>query len=507
MKKIYLTLLSVFTLGSVGFSQTSTEAFRLANTQNLGTARYNGLSGAFGALGGDLTAISENPAGSAVFTNSYGSITLSSTGRTLDNQYRNTITNSSDANLSFNQIGGVLVLKNSQATNGIKTISLGLTYNKEADHNNEITYSATNISNSIANFFVGQANGINSNQLIRNGRFDDEALIDLSSGPSGLQDNQAYFGFQNLLTFTENENSTEYFSNVTSVDFQDLLINTRGNSGKITLNLGINTNDKLYVGANLNLHTVNRRKDISFVELNNFGAFDYEISQRTSGGGASLGVGAIYKATPNLRLGVSYQTPTWLTLTEEVDQFTTIEFSTPQNINGESFSELIIDPQITIEFNEYQLRTPGEISASFAYVFGKKGLFSAQYSRKDFSNIEYDTGDLSTARQLNTAIENTLQAVNTFKAGAEIRNQNWSYRGGANYATSPYQDSRFGGEAFGYSLGLGYNWGKWLFDISYSYLRTEINEVTFENNLFGEQNTATSDQKNNFITATLGVNF
>ena len=41
-----------------------------------GTARYNAMSGAFGALGGDLSAIETNPAGAAVFLNSEFAISL-----------------------------------------------------------------------------------------------------------------------------------------------------------------------------------------------------------------------------------------------------------------------------------------------------------------------------------------------------------------------------------------------------------------------------------------------
>ena len=35
-----------------------------------GTARYNAMSGAFGSLGGDMSAVGINPAGLAVFNNS-----------------------------------------------------------------------------------------------------------------------------------------------------------------------------------------------------------------------------------------------------------------------------------------------------------------------------------------------------------------------------------------------------------------------------------------------------
>ena len=50
-------------------SQNIYDAVNYSLSDFQGTARYNSMSGSFGALGGDLTAISINPASSAVFNN------------------------------------------------------------------------------------------------------------------------------------------------------------------------------------------------------------------------------------------------------------------------------------------------------------------------------------------------------------------------------------------------------------------------------------------------------
>ena len=55
------------------------------NTQ--GTARYQGLSGAFTALGGDLSAINSNAASSAVFNNSQFTFTGTNYNRNNDATY------------------------------------------------------------------------------------------------------------------------------------------------------------------------------------------------------------------------------------------------------------------------------------------------------------------------------------------------------------------------------------------------------------------------------------
>ena len=76
MKKFYFLIVTIFSFASIQ-SQNLTDALRYS-TENLnGTARFNALSAAFGALGGDISSIAINPAGSTVFLNSAGSASLS----------------------------------------------------------------------------------------------------------------------------------------------------------------------------------------------------------------------------------------------------------------------------------------------------------------------------------------------------------------------------------------------------------------------------------------------
>jgi hypothetical protein len=58
-------------------SQDISDAMRYAQDNLTGTARYRAMSGAFGALGGDLSSLNVNPAGSAVFSNNQMGLTLS----------------------------------------------------------------------------------------------------------------------------------------------------------------------------------------------------------------------------------------------------------------------------------------------------------------------------------------------------------------------------------------------------------------------------------------------
>ena len=76
MKKIFLTVTAIFAVG-VLFAQNINDALRYSTTNTTGTARFSALGGAFGALGGDLSALNINPASGAVFTRNTTSFTLS----------------------------------------------------------------------------------------------------------------------------------------------------------------------------------------------------------------------------------------------------------------------------------------------------------------------------------------------------------------------------------------------------------------------------------------------
>ena len=63
-------------------SQTFEDALRYSSFYHEGTSRFNSMGGAFGALGGDLSAVSVNPASSSVFLDSELGVTLNSVSYT-----------------------------------------------------------------------------------------------------------------------------------------------------------------------------------------------------------------------------------------------------------------------------------------------------------------------------------------------------------------------------------------------------------------------------------------
>jgi len=75
MKKLLLLAIAIIPMSFIQ-AQNISDAIRYSTDEIQGTARFRALSGAFGALGGDMSAVSINPAGSAIFSYSHASVSL-----------------------------------------------------------------------------------------------------------------------------------------------------------------------------------------------------------------------------------------------------------------------------------------------------------------------------------------------------------------------------------------------------------------------------------------------
>jgi len=115
-----------------------------SQNDNNGSARYTAMSGAFGALGGDVSAINVNPAGIAVFNSSSFSGTFNSRNSKIDASYgdaafndRKTLTyNNEFVNLSH--AGAVLVFNNLHDTEWDK-FAIGFNYRITKDFTNNFS--------------------------------------------------------------------------------------------------------------------------------------------------------------------------------------------------------------------------------------------------------------------------------------------------------------------------------------------------------------------------------
>jgi len=509
MKKIFL-FIGVLAMSFLN-AQDITDAVRYSQQEILGTARFRGMSGAFGALGGDMSALQINPAGSAVFLNSSGALTLSTSNTQNDVSYLTGFSETSSSNFNFNQIGAVFVYNNRNEASKLNRISLGIAYDQTTDFTEEFAAIGSS-NNSIADYFLGEAQGvplsivgsISGNESIQ------DVYTDLgeNSGANGFRYQQAFLGIQSgIITANDpnDENNVDYTSAIisnpgASVN-QDYYYESTGLNGKFTVNTGAQIHNSLYIGANLNSHFINYDRVTDFFENNNnTGSSINEVRftnrLSTIGAGFSAQIGGILKISNILRLGASLESPTWYYIEEE----TTERVRTTDN----SGSINIVDPDVINIFPGYQLRTPAKATGSVAILFGRKGLISLDYSYKDYTSTEFDSDEGDIFSELNRDIESNLQGASTLRIGGELRNGNWSFRGGYSYEETPYKNNLILGDRTGVSLGIGYNFGKIKFDVAYDYSEQSRTNELYPNSAF--TNFASVDNYRDNLTFTLGLN-
>jgi long-subunit fatty acid transport protein len=497
MKKIFLVLGVLFMAGSVQ-SQNITDAYRYSSEELNGTARFRAMSGAFGALGGDLSAITVNPASSAVFLNSFGTMTLAHRSTNKEVNYFGTTTSNKNSDINFNQAGGVLVF-DTRSDSPWRKFTLGLNYGKT--NNFDDAFVATGRSQtSIDRYFLSYANGVPLDlvQLIEDNpqtpENEAETISDLYSflgEKEGYGAQQAFLGYEaNVIADGEDTNgNTIYTSNIRMGNFdQEYRSVSTGLNGKFSFNFGTQYKDFLYLGANINTHFLSYDRTTRFRENNdNSGSATNEVrfnnNLSTTGDGFSFQLGAIAKVSDRFRVGASYESPTWYNIREESTQY----LETNNNAN----ERVIVNPNVLNVYPDYTLKTPGKLTGSLAVLFGTKGLISFDYSYKDYSTTEFrPTNDPEFDFQ-NELISNELQAVSTFRLGGEYRISNWSLRGGYRYEQSPYTNGTTVSDLTGYSAGIGYDFGTMKLDLAYTNASYQENQRLYETGL---TNAATIDR-------------
>jgi hypothetical protein len=475
MKKHIFILLTALSFSAVQ-SQGIRDALRYSQDNLNGTARYRAMSGAFGALGGDLSSLNVNPAGSAVFTNNQIAVTLSSFNTKNDSDYFGTKTTEKDNTFDLNEAGAVFVFNNQKTTSDWKKFTLGVNYENTNNFNNYIYSEGTNPTNSIDKYFLYYANGIELGVLENNNYRD---LVNAEQ--------QAFLGKKASIFKPENNTpeNTKYISNVPAGGnyYQQNAIASEGYNGKLSFNAATSYKDKLYLGVNLNSHFTDYRRYSSFYESNGAPLTpDYTITNvrfdnelYTYGSGFSFQVGAIAKVSNELRAGIAYESATWYQLNDEFSQklASTSSSSTGSDIND------VANPNVTNVYAPYKLQTPSKVTGSLAYVFGKSGLISVDYAIKDYSNTKFKPESDPYYRTVNTTMNDILDNTGELRIGAEYKVKLLSFRAGYRFEQSPYKNKTTIGDLTGYSGGLGYNFGSTKLDLSYAYAKRDSKQGFF----------------------------
>lgn len=495
---------------------TMTDALRYSVENLNGTARFRAMGGAFGAIGGDMSAMNINPAGSSIFNYNQAAISLSSFNKKNNSSYFGTSSTSSENTLDINQLGAVFVFNNTASKSGWKKFALGLNYENANNLDDFIVSQGVNPYNSMDKYFLQYAN---ANPPYWNG-IPQGVLLNSYYEDLNFIDQQAFLGYQAFMIdpipfasdpSNYNDPNIDSYSSLVPAGgnyYHKNTIQAKGYNGKFTANFSGAYKDKLYLGMNMNFHFTDYVRTTSLYENNSnplnssrrtVEAARFNNELYTYGTGFSLNLGAIYKATENVRIGLSYETPTWYKLNDELTQ----SLATATTDGTSNFDDFV-NPNVVNIYPAYKIHTPSKLTGSATVLFGKKGLLSVDYISKNYAKTKFKPTNEIIYSSINTQIKNELQDNYELRIGGEYKIQKWSIRGGYRFEQSPYKVDLAFGDLFSYSGGLGYNFGNSKLDISYTNEYRARTEVMLTSGL---NDPARIKNYNNNVTLTYVVNF
>lgn len=398
----------LFALGFVSYAQSEYDVHKYSQADMVGTARYMGLAGAFGALGGDMSAVSQNPGGIGVYRSSELSITpfVGHNTVTTDFQAGNRKEGKLDAGLNSLGLIGSFRPYNSETVNNI---NVGVSYARTRDFDRNTFISGKNRTYSLL----------------------DKVAADYENVPEHLLSDLGLLVYEAALTNHDNGVYTPILVAGELVD-NSFYMSESGFSGVIDFTLGANWGHFMYVGLGIGLNMLDYEMMSSYKEVSHGTdevlPIEYELRNAlsTSGTGVSLKVGAIIRPFSFLRFGLALHSPTYYSMTDAFGSSITSDLAGGNNYSVSTEEDVM----------DYQVQTPGKIMYSMAYLFGQKGLISFDCDVLDYRDMNARSSGGMPNDRTNDAIDSHFKAAYNFRVGGEYRvGDNISLRAGfANYA-------------------------------------------------------------------------
>lgn len=504
MKKFISTLI-LATVAGTGtlYAQYANDALRFSQGNYGSSSRFKGLGGAQIGLGGDMSSLGANPAGLGMFTRSEFSITPEFNNATANANYLGERTKDSKSHLNLNQAGAVFYTpirkrQGADLNKGALSIVWGVGFNRTNDFNANYRYDGQNSQNSMTDYFAQIANGVTQD------KFGDGSL-EAKAYDSGL-------------IVADATNPTQYYGATEVPNIQQNYDFRTGSSSEFNIAAGLNISNQLYLGASLGFVNIRYDRNFEFLESGvqtlNGGttedySFSYRVNQLTDGSGVNGRLGLVFKPTNTLRIGATFQTPTWLNIQDNWSESLYTEY-TASNGGVTSYPS-----QAENYPAEYNLRTPYKGSLGASLVLGNNALISADIDYIDYASMKFSNSDNYASNTMvannNADVQDQYTSAMNYRVGGEYKFGPLALRAGFGLNGSPYKDdddNMFDTKI--YSGGLGYRYNNYYFDVAYQRVETTN---TFEpyklatNNPVGPGPMANVDFAKNNVFLTFGVRF
>lgn len=415
---VLIVFLSLLARPEKVWAQNEQDVLRYSRIGFGGNARYVSMGGAFGALGGDISVISTNPAGLGVYRKSDFSFTPSFFNQTVDSRYSDTSTSDQRFNMKVDGFGFVIASKPQNRTDhGWQMITMGIGYTRTNSFQANL-YMTGKSTTSLMDSWIRSAAG---------------------TGPSNLDIFNEGLAWQTYMIDPAGSDTMHYVDRVPDGDLvmQVKQVETRGGMGEWSFGLAGNYDNRLYVGASFGIPALRYEETDYYQEtevydtVSTFQSFVFEQYLQTKGRGINFKAGVIYRPTDFIRLGFAFASPSSIKLND-------VYFSKMSSVLGDGDSLYQYDsPDGSWR---YKITTPLRLTGSVAFIVYKFALISVDYEYVDYSEGRLKSEGYSYFDE-NSAVRAKYKAASNIRGGVELKFVPFSVRGGFGYYQSPYQPS------------------------------------------------------------------
>lgn len=498
MKNIRLALVIACTLfgTAVVNAQNLYDAARLMGNDLNGTARFVGMGGAMGALGGDISTMGTNPAGIGIYRSSDVMTSFGFSNIGMKSNMSGTKNEQDKLFGSFDNIGFVISSRIGNET-PLRFVNFGFNYRKvKSFDKNMVMNGMIEVQGgpmSQSDLFATLSQGLTEEYLGSNAAFTDGGVnaapwlgaMAFQTRVIGAIDDNKYES--NVGYMVDSEGNKVYLPVMGEYTSKE-----RGGLHSYDFNVALNFYDRIYLGATIGAYSVDYSRKSFYKESYPGDASTYSLENwfDTSGTGVDFKLGLIVRPfeSSSFRIGAAIHTPTWFNLEDRASAIMTSDVD--MNSDGAIDKDELYEYD-TMNFpgeskTKYQLITPWKYNLSLGYTIGRSVALGAEYEYSDYSSAKLKYDDGVKMEDETSQIKTGLKGVHTLRVGAEFKlAPEFSFRVGYNYMTAAMYDDTFKRIALNsiststefsnlkatnnYTVGLGYKGSVFYADLAYQF--------------------------------------
>ena len=524
-------------------AQDAFDVLQMSQTELRGTSRFQSMAGAFGALGGDLSTLTQNPAGIGVYRSSDLGITMS-----VDcNSVKAGVDKMNETRFNINNVGYVGAIRLNSET--VPNLNFGFTYNRLQSFNRHYVGGVADIPTSMSNFIADEfvnVPGFTDADLYWtddfNPYFDGNApwaAVTTFDMPTKT------YGYVGIINANDGYMQGLFGDATTGNAYYE--VDERGHADEYNIGFGGNVANKLYFGLDFgildldyrsfqayeedltNAYVMTDDEDLYQSPISNhntradWGLYNYLHSEGT---GVNFKLGLIWRPTQALRIGAAFHTPTFYDMRDTYY----VEASLKAYQDGNQLYSATKGSNDGYDYSSnYTISTPWRFMGSVAGVIGTQGIISLDYEYVANQTMRIGDDRGNNYPDVTYNVKDYFKPSHIIRLGAEYRvNPSWSLRAGYSYKTTQVKK---GVDDYDYNIitvgtnptyqydntvqnitcGVGYRYKSFYSDVAYVHnIRESVyNAFSPINDEYGYEPNVSADVKNNNnrISLTLGMRF